>query len=229
MSFACGRALSSADSQVSGRGSRSSTSTWPGPRWICCNRVPAHRPSCSSDNSAHERSLAALLADNRFDTVDVDSRIERQTALATDPLAVVTLLILTASALVALSLGGCAVMSGAAADVSDDRPLLRVLALERVRGRRLVAMVAGKSIAAVLIVIPLGVIGGRWLLQIATRLVAVSATSGRPTPPLRLAVPWTVVVLLSLALMCVLAVGAVLGAIRARRVPDEDASRSCTS
>jgi hypothetical protein len=72
-------------------------------------------------------------------------------------------------------------------------PLLRTLALERVDGRRLVAMVAGKAMAAVCIALPLGLIAGRWLLQIATRLVAVSATSGLPNPPLRLDVPWITV------------------------------------
>jgi hypothetical protein len=179
----------------------------------------------AADSAAHERSIASRLGDATFGTVDVDRRIARQTALATDPLAVVTLLILTASALVALVLGACAVMFGAAADVSDDRPLLRVLALERVRGRRLVAMVAGKSVAAVLIAIPLGVIGGRWLLQIATRLVAVSATSIQPNPPLRLAVPWAVVLLLAVVLAFALGVGALLGAARARRVPEEDLLR----
>ena len=179
----------------------------------------------AADSAADEHALSERLRDATFDTVDVDRRVARQTALATDPLAVVTLLILTASALVSLVLGACAVMFGAAADVGDDRPLLRVLALERVRGRRLVAMVAGKSVAAVLIAIPLGVIGGRWLLQIATRLVAVSATSIQPNPPLRLAVPWAVVLLLSVVLACVLGLGAVLGAIRARRVPDEDLLR----
>jgi hypothetical protein len=179
----------------------------------------------AAGSAADERALSERLADTTFSTVDVDRRVARQTALATDPLAVVTLLILTASAVVSLVLGACAVMFGAAADVGDDRPLLRVLALERVRGRRLVAMVAGKSVAAVLIAIPLGVIGGRWLLQIATRLVAVSATSIQPNPPLRLAVPWAVVLLLSVVLACVLGLGAVLGAIRARRVPDEDLLR----
>ena len=179
----------------------------------------------AADTADHERSLATRLGETGFESVDVDRRVARQTALATDPLAVVTLLILMASAVVALVLGACAVMFGAAADVSDDRPLLRVLALERVQGRRLVAMVAGKSFAAVLIAIPLGVISGRWLLQIATRLVAVSATSIQPSPPLRLAVPWAVVLLLSIALACVLGFGAVIGAIRARRVPDEDLLR----
>ena len=87
------------------------------------------------------------------------------------------------------------------------------------------AMVAGKSIAAVLIAIPLGVIGGRWLLQIATRLVAVSATSIQPNPPLRLAVPWAVILLLAVALAFVLGFGALFGAIRARRVPQEDLLR----
>ncbi len=179
----------------------------------------------AADSGEHERSLAARLNESSFDAVDIDRRVDRQTALASDPLAVVTLLILSASALVAVLLGACAVMFGAAADVSDDRPLLRVLALERVTGRRLVAMVAGKSIAAVLIAIPLGVIAGRWLLQIATRLVAVSATAIRPNPPLRLAVPWSLVLPLSVVLACVLGCGALFGALRARRVPDEDLLR----
>lgn len=179
----------------------------------------------AADTPAHERLLAQHLGEPAFETIDVDSRSIRQTALATDPLAIATLLILTASSLVAVVLGACAVMFGAAADVSDDRPLLRMLALERVDGRRLVAMVAGKSIAAICLAIPLGLVGGRWLLQIATRLVAVSATSGRPTPPLRLAVPWLAVASLSVLLLLVLGLGALAGARSACRVPREDLMR----
>ncbi len=182
----------------------------------------------ASDTPAHEHLLATQLGDPAFDSIQVDRRSSRQRSLASDPLAVVTLLILMASALVAIVLGACAVLFGAAAAATDDRPLLRMLALERVAGRRLVAMVAGKSLAAVCLAVPLGLIGGRWLLEIATRLVAVSATSGRPNPPLRLAVPWIAVMSLSVALLVVLGVGAAVGAMSARRVPDEDLMRGTT-
>ena len=182
----------------------------------------------AADNGPHERLLATQLKDAGFDVINVDRRSTRQSALATDPLSVVTLLILMASALVAIVLGACAVVFGAAADASDDRPLLRMLALERVGGRRLVGMVAGKSLAAVCLALPLGLVGGRWLLQIATRLVAVSATSGNPNPPLRLSVPWLAVAALSIGLLAVLAVGAVVGATSARHVPDEDLLRGTT-
>ncbi|MEP7201211.1 MAG: hypothetical protein ABI894_01305 [Ilumatobacteraceae bacterium] len=182
----------------------------------------------ATDSGQHERLLAEQLGKSGFDTIEVDRRSTRQTALATDPLSIVTLLILTGSALVAIVLGACAVVFGAAADASDDRPLLRMLALERVGGRRLAGMVAGKSLAAVCLAIPLGLIGGRWLLQIATRLVAISATSGRPNPPLRLSVPWMLVAALSVALLLVLGVGALAGAASARRVPDEDLMRGTT-
>jgi len=165
----------------------------------------------AADTGAHERLLVTKLDD-----------------AASDPLSVVTLLILMASALVAIVLGVCAVVSGAAADANDDRPLLRMLALERVDGRRLVAMVAGKSLAAVCLALPLGLLGGRWLLQIATRLVAVSATSGNPNPPLRLSVPWFSVAALSIGLLVLLALGAVVGATSARHVPDEDLLRGTT-
>ena len=178
----------------------------------------------ATDSGEHERLLAEQLGTSGFDTIEVDRRSTRQEALATDPLSIVTLLILTGSALVAIVLGACAVLFGAAADASDDRPLLRMLALERVGGRRLAGMIAGKSLAAVFLAIPLGLIGGRWLLQIATRLVAVSATSGRPNPPLRLSVPWLLVAMLSVALLAVLAVGALAGSMsaasRSRRGPD---------
>ena len=182
----------------------------------------------AADTGAHERLLATQLDDAAFHTITVDRRSTRQTALATDPLSVVTLLILMASAIVAIVLGTCAVVFGAAADASDDRPLLRMLALERVDGRRLVRMVAGKSLAAVCLALPLGLVGGRWLLQIATRLVAVSATSGNPNPPLRLSVPWLSVAALSVGLLVVLGVGAVIGATSARHVPDEDLLRGTT-
>src|SRR4029077_9292231 len=100
--------------------------------------------------------------------------------------------------LVAVILGACAVLFGAAADASDDRPLLRLLALGRARGPRVVAIDACKTSAAICLAIPLGLVAGRWLLQIATRLVVVSATSDLADPPLRLAVPWAQVVLLSI-------------------------------
>jgi hypothetical protein len=182
----------------------------------------------AADSATHERVLATQLDKSGFDAIEVDRRTTRQESLATDPLAVVTLLILTASALVAIVLGACAVLFGAAADSNDDRPLLRMLALERVDGRRLVNMVAGKSFAAICLAIPMGLVGGRWLLQIATRLVAVSATSGQPNPPLRLAVPWAMVASLSVVLLVVLGLGAVAGAMSARRVPQEDLMRGTT-
>lgn len=182
----------------------------------------------AAGTAADERALADQLGGPEFEAIKVDRRSTRETALATDPLSVVTLLILTGSALVAVILGACAVLFGAAADANDDRPLLRMLALERVGGRRLVRMVAGKSMAAVVLAVPLGLIGGRWLLQIATRLVAVSATSGQANPPLRLAVPWITVTSLSVALVALLAIGAMVGALSARRVPREDLMRGTT-
>ena len=182
----------------------------------------------ASDSAAHERSLAAQLDKSTFTDIQVDSRYNRQHALATDPLSVVTLLILTSSALVAIILGACAVLFGAAADATDDRPLLRMLALERVDGRRLVAMVAGKTLAVILLAIPMGLVAGRWLLRIATRLVAVSATSGSPNPALRLSVPWATVVPLSFGLLLLLGVGALTGALSAHRVPNEDLMRGTT-
>ena len=182
----------------------------------------------ATDTTAHEHAVADALDGPGFGSVVVDRRTTRQESLATDPLAVVTMGIFVASALVAIVLGVCAVLFGAAADSGDDRPLLRMLALERVRGRKLVAMIAGKSLAAICLAIPLGLIGGRWLLQIATRLVAVSATSGRPNPPLRLAVPWIAVASLSVALVVVLGLGALCGALSARRVPHEDLMRGTT-
>ena len=59
----------------------------------------------AAGSRADERALSERLSDTTFSSVDVDRRVARQTALATDPLAVVTLLILTASALVSLLLG----------------------------------------------------------------------------------------------------------------------------
>jgi hypothetical protein len=179
----------------------------------------------AADTGDHEQLLAERLSGAGFDTIDIDRRSTTQEALATDPFSIVTLMILTASALVAVILGACAVSFGAAADANDDRPLLRMLALERVQGRRLVAMVAGKSLAAVCLAVPLGLLGGRWLLQIATRLVAVSATSVQPSPPLRLAVPWALILSLTAVLLVVLAVAATAGAMSARRVPQEDLMR----
>jgi hypothetical protein len=179
----------------------------------------------AANSHANEQILAGRLAGDTYASINVDRRSARQTALATEPLAVATLAILSASALVAVVLGAFAVLFGAAADANDDRPLLRMLALERIGGRRLATMVAGKSLAVILAAIPLGLLAGRWLLQIATRLVAVSAASGRPDPALRLSVPWALVGLLCIALVVVLVASAAAGAASARRVPHEDLMR----
>ena len=66
----------------------------------------------AADSGAHERLLATKLDGAGFESVNVDRRSTRQTALATDPLSVVTLLILMSSALVAIVLGACAVVFG---------------------------------------------------------------------------------------------------------------------
>ncbi len=182
----------------------------------------------AADSPVQERRLAAGLTDHAFTAVDVDRRAARQATLDSDPLANVTLAILVASAVVAALLGACAVILGAASAAHDDRPLLRNLALERVRGSRLARVVAGKSLAVICLAVPLGLIGGRWLLRIATRLVTVSATSSSPIPPLRLVVPWVTVLVLSLGLMVVLAGAAAWGAASARRVPHEDLLRGTT-
>ena len=92
----------------------------------------------------------------------------------------------------------------------------------------LVAMVAGKTLAVILLAIPMGLVAGRWLLRIATRLVAVSATSGSPNPALRLSVPWATVVPLSFGLLLLLGAGALTGALSAHRVPNEDLMRGTT-
>ena len=182
----------------------------------------------AADSSTDEQLLAGELGGSALKPIEIDRRSARQAALATDPLAVVTLFILRISSLTALLLGASAVLFSTAADASDDRPMLRMLALERVRGRKLVAMVAAKSMTIVCLAVPLGLLGGRWLLQIATRLVTVSATSDPPDPPLRLAVPWAVVVALSVVLLTVIGTCAVVGAQSARRVPDEDLIRGTT-
>jgi len=59
-------------------------------------------------------------------------------------------------------------------------------------------------------------------------LVAVSATSGLPNPPLRLAVPLLDVALLSVGLVLLLGVSAIAGSISARHVPHEDLMRGTT-
>jgi hypothetical protein len=83
-------------------------------------------------------------------------------------------------------------------------------------------------LAVICLAVPLGLIGGRWLLRIATRLVTVSATSSSPVPSLQLVVPWATVLVLSLGLMVVLAAAAAWGAASARRVPHEDLMRGTT-
>ena len=76
----------------------------------------------------------------------------------------------------------CAVLFGAAAGRQRRSSAAPDARARTSWPRTVVAMVAGKSLAAVCLAIPLGLLGGRWLLQIATRLVAVSPSrAGQPT------------------------------------------------
>ena len=51
-------------------------------------------------------------------------------------------------------------------------------------------LVADRAMGLALVAVPLGLVGGGFLVSIIVDVVKISATAGTPEPPLRLFLPW---------------------------------------
>jgi hypothetical protein len=144
----------------------------------------------AADTSVHEKALRLLLHEAPYRALKVDSRMERYDTLRTDPLSRMTLAVLLGSAALAALLAAGALALNAVAERSEDEAFHRALALEGASHRVISKLVADRAMGLALVAVPVGLVGGGFLVSIIVDVVKISATAGTPEPPLRLFLPW---------------------------------------
>jgi hypothetical protein len=140
----------------------------------------------AADGIEAAQRLDRQVAGPAFAALAVTTRHNIAQQLAGDTLGRTVVLAFLWSSLAAALLGALAVIYVAAADCSDERPLLRNLVADGARPRQLVALLVWRSVALVAVALPIGLLGGGVLLHAIRGLVAVSATGTRPVPALRI-------------------------------------------
>ncbi|MCU1392191.1 MAG: hypothetical protein JWM34_619 [Ilumatobacteraceae bacterium] len=175
--------------------------------------------------AAHEHQLADALTKAPFDQLVTTRRSVVEAELRGDPLARFTLGLFAAAGLIAGLLAIAAIYLATASDAAEQAPLHRALAAEGVAPRALSRMVRTSGAAIVVGAIALGTVGALALLRVVTRVIAVTATSTVPVPPLRASVTATdlVLALVALTVPCLLATA--LAARTARRAAQGDLLR----
>ncbi len=136
-----------------------------------------------------ERTLSSALRDARYSDLAISLRQDRVTLRSDDPLSRATISILLLSSLISLALGAVFLQLSTASDRLDDAELHRSLALQGVRPRNLVALVMNKSLAGLLVAVPVGVVAGIWLLNAVTHQLGIGADAIAPVPALRVSLP----------------------------------------
>jgi len=131
-----------------------------------------------------ERTVTQALARPPLNDLAVARRSVIEDRLTSDPLARFTLGLFGVAALIAAALAVAAIYLSTADDAADQAPLHRALAAEGVPPRALSGMVRTASIAVAVAAILVGTIGALLLLRVVTRVIAVTATSSVPVPPL---------------------------------------------
>jgi hypothetical protein len=132
--------------------------------------------------------LAASLARAPFDQLSVELRRDRQSALATDPLAVGAARLLTTDALIGVLVAALAVMLLVVAERRDEAAEQYAWESDGVSPATLRRSMFARAAAVVIVAVPGGLLVGLALSAVTTRFVAVTAVGTAPQPPLTLAV-----------------------------------------
>ncbi|HZT44593.1 MAG TPA: FtsX-like permease family protein [Gaiellaceae bacterium] len=160
----------------------------------------------AGDSAALARRLRAA----PFSSVEVVSRAERERALLDDPvpLGVIGALALGFTAAAAFAAVGFAASATAGARQRTlEFVVLRSLGL---RARQLLSWVGLESALVVVLSLAGGTALGLLVSRLVLPYVALGSSGAAPVPPIRLAVPWTTILLLEVALLATLGVIAVL-------------------
>lgn len=137
---------------------------------------------------ANEAQLATALRTAPYDQLVVSRRTSIERALRDNPLARFTLGLFAVAGLIAGLLAVAALYLATAADAAEQAPLHRALAAEGVAPRALSRMVRTSGAAIAIGAVAVGTVGSLLLLRVVARVIAVTATSTVPVPPLLVSV-----------------------------------------
>ena len=163
-----------------------------------------------------EAQLAAALHEAPYDQLVVNRRSIIERELRNNPLARFTLGLFAVAGLIAGLLAVAALHLATAADASEQAPLHRALAAEGAAPRALSRMVRTSGTAIAIGAIGVGTVGSLLLLRLVARVIAVTATSTVPVPPLRVSVsaPDLLTAIVAITVPCLLAVSVAARAAR---------------
>lgn len=172
----------------------------------------------AADTPRHERGLFNALSNRPFSTVDTDRRIDRVSDNRSDPLARLSLAVLTWSALLAGLMVVGSLLLNSMAERTDDEPFHRSLSLEGAPLSTIRRLVTLRTVSLAFAALPMGIAAGALMTKLVTSAIRLTADAVSPNPPLRRIVPWTSlgVALVLFALLACLAAGA--GARVARKI-----------
>jgi hypothetical protein len=133
---------------------------------------------------AAERDARAALRRAPFDSLVLDSRVEREAALRDDPIARGSLAMLGIAAAAAFLLALFALALTTIADLRDDREALLDLESQGAPPALLRRLVRTRQLVVGVLGLAGGVVAGVLLVAIVVDVVAVSASATPPVPPL---------------------------------------------
>jgi hypothetical protein len=168
---------------------------------------------------AAEAAARARLRRAPYDVLALDSRVERETRLRSDPLARGALTMLLGAAAISLLLALVALALAVADDLRDERGELLDLETQGARPSTLRRLVQLRQLAAAALGVASGLVTGGVLAALVVAAVTVSAGGERPVPPLTLTVDggWIVATLAVVAVFAAtVVVAATQRAFRAR-------------
>jgi hypothetical protein len=171
--------------------------------------------------SGQTRHLQSALRAPPYDRLSVDFRLDRERALAGDPLARGAESLLTSGALLALAVAVMALVLLVVAERRDESAELYAWESDGVSPGTLRLSLFARAVAVVAAAVPGGLLIGVALSLVTTGLVTVTAVGTAPVPPLALAVgpQWMATVVVSGVLIGLAAAGGIAAAALRERLP----------
>ena len=171
-------------------------------------------------------AVRAALAGPPASTATVAYRADLQSQLSADPVATRTADLLVLAALLAMVLAAVALAMAVLADRAEEADDLLVWEVDGLPPSTLRSVLFRRSVLVAAAGVPLGVIGGVLLTQVAVRLISVGAAGTDPQPPLHPVFGWgwtTLVVATALAVSLAAAAVAAVTSLRDRLPQMSDA------
>ena len=142
----------------------------------------------AASNGEARAALDTALAHAPYNQAAITERQTIVAALASDPVARGSRLLLALAAGLALLVAAAAVVLLVLGDRNDDAGELNAWESDGVRPATLRRVLLVRALSVVAVAVPIGLLGGLVLARVGADLVAVDAAGSTPRPPLRVAV-----------------------------------------